>query len=798
MSLNRPHGVHSYITVAIVSALSVLIFSCTGGDTPPDLVVEPSNQGAPLNPDSSESMLKRLDETTDNSSKLKAIVKDVRLMLEAGKEEDAGNLKIASAKWFNAMIIADGSFGDHALKNWVRTYAASMDKKVDEQVMAKLLLAESRGGYASPHMASKGLTNDTAMVTYIRGIIPEYLDTPPPSVGTGTDQLPNKGIPQSDPLLTASSATYCAIKDEKQREAWAKWANDFSANVRAYWGALVLHCSGKSGEALSSYLSLYPKLSENKDTQNLAAETIARAVKLQRQVASREAAADTYNDLVRIWQLPGVNAERMGTSQTEFQLNRIDFTLWAARYRALIGDYENAKLHSQAALGLISNTYAVSENIEKKSREALAEFRAEAYHILSYRIAIENKDYEGALALNLLALQTPGINEEWTDRLTWFAGLYDYLSGNFESSKKRWEALLKKTQDDSIKPMLFFWLARTYDKLGQGAESRFYLSTIAEDYPLSYYATVAPTIANLIPDRDWREVFGNLQQAKSRLIGGTNLNVDRHRSSARFGRYLLRAEILNSAKIQPYTVIAIRELENKVLNETTIESSEDLLTYISRLYFVNGEFLKNIALTTKIAKDSSTFWKRRPEQVFVYFPAPYSDIYERSATENAVDKNLLLAVSRQESGFTRDIRSGANAVGLMQLIPPTAKMYASELGMGIDNIEYKLQNPEFNVRVGSRYLKKLTLQYKGFFPAVFGGYNGGETAMDIWMKRRYHADPLVFVELIPFSETKGYIKNVWRNLVIYNFLSRSLEDSSKVRMGPDGEGLKKFHKFDHL
>lgn len=797
MSLSRPHGVHAFFILAIASTISVFIYSCTGGDTPPDLVVEPSNPAAPINPDSAEAMLLRLDETTADSAKLKSIVKDVHLMLEAGKEETAKNLKGAAAKWFEAMVVAEGAFGEHALKNWVRTYAASMDKKVDELVMAKLLLAESRGGYASPHMASKGLTSDTIMAAYIRNIIPEYLDTPPPST-TGGEQLPNKGIPPTDPLLIAASTTYCAIKDEKQREAWTKWSTDFSANVEAYWNALILNCSGRSGEALSSYLSIYPKLSEAKETQNMAAESIARAVKLQRQVASREAAADTYNDLVRLWQLPGVTAARMGKTQTEFQLDRIDHTLWAARYRALIGDYENAKLHSQAALSLISNTYSVSDNIEKKAREALAEFRAEAYHILSYRIAIENKDYEGALALNLLALQTPGINEEWSDRLSWFAGLYDYLAGNYESSKKRWEILLKKTSDESIKPMLFFWLARTYDKLGQAAESRFYLSTIAEDYPLSYYATVAPTVANMIPDRDWREVFGNLQQVKGRLVAGTDLNIDRHRSSPRFGRPLLRAEILNTAKIQPYTVIAISELETKVLAETTIESSEDLLTYISRLYFVNGEFLKNIALTTKISKDSGTFWKRHPEQVFVYFPAPFSDIFERSATENAVDKNMLLAVSRQESGFTRDIRSGANAVGLMQLIPPTAKVYASELGMDADNIESKLQNPEFNVRVGSRYLKKLTLQYKGFFPAVFGGYNGGETAMDIWMKRRYHADPLVFVELIPFSETKGYIKNVWRNLVIYNFLSRSLDDSSDVRISPEGEGLEKFHKFDHL
>src|SRR5690606_18321194 len=120
--------------------------------------------------------------------------------------------------------------------------------------------------------------------------------------------------------------------------------------------------------------------------------------------------------------------------------------------RALVGDYENAKLHSHSSLNQIANSYAENEKLEKNARESLAEYRAEAYHILAYRVAVENKDFEGALALNLLALQTPGLNDEWNDRLTWFAGLYDYLGGNFESAKKRWEVLLNKTKDLSMKP----------------------------------------------------------------------------------------------------------------------------------------------------------------------------------------------------------------------------------------------------------------------------------------------------------------------------------------------------------
>jgi soluble lytic murein transglycosylase-like protein len=792
-------GFRSLVTASGAALVAGVLFSCTGPDTPPDLVIEPTKATPVASPDSPVAMLQRLGKVTASSEKLNRLVADVRLMLEAQADEESGDVKAAVKKWYDAMLIAQNSFGDFALKNWVRSYAVSLDKKVDEQVMAKLLLAETRGGYASQHLTTKGLINEQAMAVYIRGVIPEYLDTPPPDTPVTTGTAPGTGMPKDDPLLKNSAQTFCGIKDESQKTAWQKWTSSFSALISTYWQALVLECSGKAGEALASYLVLFPKLAEKKDTQNLAAEAVARAVKLQRQIAKREDAADTYNEVVRIWQMPGVTADRMGLKPADFQLEKINQILWASRYRALIGDYENAKLHSQLALTQIANTYAVEERMEKKARDTLAEYRAEAYHILAYRISVENKDFDGALALNLLALQTPGLNDEWNDRLQWFAGLYDFLGGNFESAKKRWEKLLNQTKDDTMKPMLFFWLARAYDKLGQSAESRFYLSTVAEDYPLSFYATVAPTISNLVPDKDWREIFSNLPGQKSRLANGDGLNVEKHRASPRFGNRLLRAEVLSAAQVNPFTVMAISELESAITSESTVEASEDLLTYVTRLYFANGEYLRNIGLTTKLMRESGAYWKRHPEQIFVYFPSPYSDIYERSANENVVDRNLLLAVSRQESGFTRDIRSSANAIGLMQLIPPTARTYAAELGLEAGDIESRLLNPEYNIRVGSRYLKKLTLQYKGFFPAVFGGYNGGEAAMDMWMKRRYHADPLTFVELIPFNETKGYVKNVWRNLVVYNFLARALSDSSELKMSPgSGEATDKFRKFDQL
>src|SRR5690606_6782990 len=129
------------------------------------------------------------------------------------------------------------------------------------------------------------------------------------------------------------------------------------------------------------------------------------------------------------------------------------------------------------------------------------------------------------------------------------------------------------------------------------------------------------------------------------------------------------------------------------------------------------------------------------------------------------------AISRQESGFTPDVKSHADALGLMQMILPTARRFANEAGIATDDLAQKLLQPETNVLIGSRFLSFLHRKFEGFQPAVFGAYNAGEEAMGFWLKSRHQTDPLLFVELIPFGETNGYVKNVWRNLYVYRYLN---------------------------
>ena len=155
----------------------------------------------------------------------------------------------------------------------------------------------------------------------------------------------------------------------------------------------------------------------------------------------------------------------------------------------------------------------------------------------------------------------------------------------------------------------------------------------------------------------------------------------------------------------------------------------------------------------------------------MYFPRPFADVYGQVTLDTGVERQRLMAVSRQESSFRAEVKSSANAVGVMQLMRRTASRYLQELQLDHSVLDDRLLTPQFNIAVGGRYLRDLGRNFSGLRPAIFGSYNAGEYAVESWVARRNSVDPLLFVELIPYGETKGYVRNVWRNEIVYSFLS---------------------------
>lgn len=149
------------------------------------------------------------------------------------------------------------------------------------------------------------------------------------------------------------------------------------------------------------------------------------------------------------------------------------------------------------------------------------------------------------------------------------------------------------------------------------------------------------------------------------------------------------------------------------------------------------------------------------------FPLLHMTHYQRFSHATAVPVAMLLAVSRQESAFDERARSHANARGLMQLLPSTAKEVATKANLAKPT-NTGLYRPSTNIEIASHYLATLLDRFNGSRPLAIAGYNAGQHRVDRWLADSANMPMDVWIERIPFRETRNYVQNVLAFIQVYN------------------------------
>src|SRR5690606_12090058 len=143
-----------------------------------------------------------------------------------------------------------------------------------------------------------------------------------------------------------------------------------------------------------------------------------------------------------------------------------------------------------------------------------------------------------------------------------------------------------------------------------------------------------------------------------------------------------------------------------------------------------------------------------------------------NANISGAGKALAYAIARQESEFNVSAKSGAGALGLLQLMPGTAKAMAKKAGMSFAP-EKLTRDPAYNATLGSHYLNDQLERFNGSYVLTFAGYNAGPRRAQEWIQR--YGDPrgksveevVDWIERIPFSETRSYVQRVMENYQVY-------------------------------
>ena len=213
-------------------------------------------------------------------------------------------------------------------------------------------------------------------------------------------------------------------------------------------------------------------------------------------------------------------------------------------------------------------------------------------------------------------------------------------------------------------------------------------------------------------------------------------------------------------------------LEN-LLNQSALayrkqkEQTNEGWTTLFKYYAKGGLYTKMYETLGSLPNDRrKSIVETHPE---LLFPQPFVEEVKMAALQFNVDEELIYGIMRQESAFDPRARSGADAFGLMQILPEIAENIAFQKKISYLHMD-DLYIPKTNIPIGAAHIRELLDRHKNRFILAVASYNASEKAIMNWMKTRYRGDALEFIEEIPYEETRVYVRLVMRNLIFYSLL----------------------------
>lgn len=156
------------------------------------------------------------------------------------------------------------------------------------------------------------------------------------------------------------------------------------------------------------------------------------------------------------------------------------------------------------------------------------------------------------------------------------------------------------------------------------------------------------------------------------------------------------------------------------------------------------------------------------DDLSIRYPLPYQQTFESLSSQASISSTWAYGIARSESLFMRDVRSSAGAIGLMQLMPATGRDVAREIKFPYSGLA-TLVDPESNIRLGTTYLGKMAQRYDGNQVLATAAYNAGPHRVDRWLPDDDPIDARIWIENIPFNETRKYVKRVLAAQAIFHW-----------------------------
>lgn len=340
---------------------------------------------------------------------------------------------------------------------------------------------------------------------------------------------------------------------------------------------------------------------------------------------------------------------------------------------------------------------------------------------------------------------------EGADDALWNRGWARFLSGNYEQAGRDFENLVRSYPKSGYVIVGTYWAARAYTEAGKTIQSDSLCNILLSRYPYSYYAQLSCSI-NPRPDPE-RHDLHVLSLEQLAALGGKHTRA-----------------------FAQLTALGLWEFALREWPQVEAECGQraDVAWWRPVLYWNNGERFQAWRWIIKELRDEAASFGERPDDFFkLWYPLDYEPLILDLCSQYQVDPYLALGVICQESHFDDGIVSPSGAIGLMQLMPSTAKEQALRIGQTIRDEELFV-GPR-NLGIGVAHLADLMNDLKGDTVLTLCAYNAGINAARRWQNEFGHVDRDVFVERIPYRETRLYVKHILQHMAAYRRLYPDLK-----------------------
>jgi soluble lytic murein transglycosylase len=335
------------------------------------------------------------------------------------------------------------------------------------------------------------------------------------------------------------------------------------------------------------------------------------------------------------------------------------------------------------------------------------------------------------------------------ERAAWKIGWRAYRSGNYLEAAEVFEEAAAAYPRADNRPAWLYWSARARDNMRDQPTATTRYRLVVADYENSYYGRLASKAL---------EARGGPATVDTPVVAAAAVAAPQPVPTDAVVRALLALELYD---------VALREVQyaQRVWGDTP-----QLQATVAFIRHNQGLALSSFDRFNALRGAINTMRRAYPQFMAaggeglppdvlrIIYPLDYWPLISKYSATHDLDPYLVAALMAQESTFTADVRSSANAYGLMQLLPSTASRYARRMGIRRFSAS-SLTQPETNVRIGTEYFKDLVDRFGGAHYAL-ASYNAGENRVVRWMMDNPGLPQDEFIDDIPFPETQNYVKRI--------------------------------------